>query len=125
MSRYRNVKRISDRDQKNRMYVQHIYPQVPNDPNDTYLYASETDRYDLMADKFYGDPSLWYIIALANADSNTTMASIYPPLGKKIRIPANHVAFERRYRQQNNITIYTQTIKKRIFNTGYSRYTPK
>ena len=66
-----------------------------------------------------------YIIALANADSNTTMASLFPPLGKRIRIPIDNIGFENRYNRFNKRLIYTQTISKRVFNTGFSRYTPK
>jgi nucleoid-associated protein YgaU len=42
------------------------YPTV--DPaNDDILYTvSRKDRIDKLADRFYGDPTLWWIIALAN-----------------------------------------------------------
>tara|TARA_S200002703_G_scaffold81133_2_gene70029 strand:+ start:179 stop:556 length:378 start_codon:yes stop_codon:yes gene_type:complete len=125
MSRYRTVKTIKDRDQKKSMYIQSMYPPVPTDQDDIYIYATEGDRYDLIAQKFYGDATQWYIIALANADSNTTMASLFPPLGKRIRIPIDNIGFENRYNRFNKRLIYTQTISKRVFNTGFSRYTPK
>ena len=123
MSRYRTVKTLYDREQKNLMYVQNTYPSVPIDPDDIYVYATEGDRYDILAQKFYSDPSLWYIISLANADSNTTMASLFPPLGKRIRIPINYIEFETLYNKRNRQSIFIQSINKRRFNTGYSRYT--
>lgn len=122
MSRYRTVKTLYDRKQKNQMYMQNMYPEVPVDRDDIYVYATEGDRYDILANKFYSDPNLWYIISLANADSDTTMASLFPPLGKRIRIPINYVEFEALYTRQNKRAVFIQTVNTRLFKTGYSRY---
>mgnify|MGYP003639068424 FL=1 len=123
MGRYTSVKIMNDRDYKKEMYINQKYPLPPLDPNDIYVYANETDRYDILADKFYGDSTLWYIISLANAESNTNMASLYPPVGKRIRIPIDYVQFESVYMQGNRRRVFTQGLNYKNFNTGYARNT--
>ena len=44
------------------------YPEVPIRGDDTYVLTLEGDRLDLMANQFYGDIRLWWIIAQANPD---------------------------------------------------------
>ena len=43
-----------------------LLPTVPEDPNDLYYQVKATDRIDLLAAIFYGDPNLWWVIAGAN-----------------------------------------------------------
>ena len=43
-------------------------------------------RPDLLANDFYGDVSLWWIIASANALPGD---SLYPPVGMQLRIPTD------------------------------------
>ena len=62
------------------------YPSIPRKDSDLYAYTTEGDRYDILAQEFYKDSSLWWIISLANA-SNTPQGSLYPPVGIQIRIP--------------------------------------
>jgi len=64
-----------------------IYPDIPVSENDIYLIASAEDRYDTLAQVYYGDSSLWWILSTANSTSNR--ASLYPNPGLQIRIPAN------------------------------------
>lgn len=42
------------------------YPSIPINPDDVQYTTSGSDRIDTLAYKFYGDPSLWWVIALAN-----------------------------------------------------------
>ena len=53
---------------------------------DYYIIAREQDRMDLLANDFYGDPSLWWVIAMANDIEGDSM---FPPLGFQLRIPSN------------------------------------
>lgn len=64
-----------------------VYPDIPVSENDIYLITSAEDRYDTLAQIYYGDPSLWWIISTANSTSNR--ASLYPNPGVQIRIPSN------------------------------------
>jgi len=85
-NRYRNISTTVNAD--GRRYRRNpIYPEIPKSGEDIYLIASEGDRYDTLASTYYGDPTLWWIIATANSSSNR--ASLIPNLGTQIRIPYN------------------------------------
>lgn len=61
------------------------YPIVPLSINDIYVITTTGDRYDLLAQQYYNDFSLWWIISIAN--DNLPQNSLYPPVGEQIRIP--------------------------------------
>ena len=67
-------------------YLPTIYPSVTLSNEDYYIIAREQDRMDLLANDFYGDPSLWWVIAMANDIEGDSM---FPPLGFQLRIPRN------------------------------------
>lgn len=41
-------------------------PTFPESPADIYYRVEVTDRIDLIANRYYGDPNLWWVIAVAN-----------------------------------------------------------
>jgi hypothetical protein len=59
---------------------------APATNNDVWIIAKKYDRLDLLANRYYGDRSLWWVIAVANDFVN---GSIVIPMGKRIRIPSN------------------------------------
>jgi len=63
-----------------------IYPKIAPTDNDLYIISEVTDRLDLLANKYYGDRSLWWVIAVAN---NINDASFYVKEGLQLRIPSN------------------------------------
>ena len=63
-----------------------IYPKITPTDNDLYVISEVTDRLDLLANKYYGDRSLWWVIAVAN---NINDASFYVKEGLQLRIPSN------------------------------------
>jgi len=65
-------------------YRSKIYPNIPIKNSDNYLITSEGDKLTLLANKYYKDQSLWWIIYRANNLSN---GSIFPPPGIQLRIP--------------------------------------
>tara|TARA_Y100001958_G_C21003326_1_gene386303 strand:+ start:382 stop:687 length:306 start_codon:yes stop_codon:yes gene_type:complete len=67
-------------------YLPTIYPSVKLSNEDFYIVAREQDRMDLLAQDFYGDPTLWWVIAMAN---DLDRDSVFPPLGFQLRIPNN------------------------------------
>jgi len=87
MARYTQIPIISTPENTNRRYVKVKYPEIPRGPQDIYVYTTKGDRYDLLAQTYYNDSSLWWIIALANLN-NTAADSLYPNVGEQIRIPA-------------------------------------
>lgn len=47
-------------------YDQPSYPDIPVQGGDISYTVLPTDRVDTVAFKFYGDPTLWWVLALAN-----------------------------------------------------------
>ena len=72
-----------------RMYNLVKYPEIPLTLDDLYILCNATDRYDKLAQSYYGDPTLWWIIATAN--DGVAGDSLFPPTGSYVRIPANYV----------------------------------
>lgn len=68
----------------NRKYDTTVYPNFPERSTDYYIFSREGDRLDLLANAFYNDPSMWWIIAQAN---NLGKGSVMVPAGIQIRIP--------------------------------------
>jgi len=60
-----------------------MYPEFATN-NDTQIISQDGDRLDLLAKEFYGDETLWYVIARAN---NLGKGSMYVPPGEIIIIP--------------------------------------
>ena len=67
-------------------YLPTKYPLLVPSNNDTYIIARAEDRLDLIATDFYGDPTLWWVVAMAN---DLPGDSMYTPLGFQLRIPSN------------------------------------
>jgi len=80
--------------------VNAVYPDIPLSDSDSYLISTRGDRMDIMAQKFYGDVDLWWIIASANS---LTGDSLFPPIGMQLRIPANIQSIINDYNQINTI----------------------
>ena len=75
------------------------YPPIPLEFSDTYVYTEEGDRFDILAQQYYGDSSLWWVISSAN--QFLKQDSYYIPLGTQIRIPSNIGAIIANYDLQN------------------------
>ena len=86
MSRYSKIDSFST-DKGKRYYGTTKYPDIPLSFNDIYVYTDEGDRFDILAQQYYGDSSLWWIISVANPQLEQN--SIIPPFGVQIRIPQN------------------------------------
>ena len=63
------------------------YPDIPFLEDDVFLLTLRGDRLDNLAYQFYGDPTLWWILSVANPDLPND--SLYPTLGFQLRIPSN------------------------------------
>jgi hypothetical protein len=87
MNRYLNIPIIKSNTGK-QMYATSRYPEIPLSVNDIYVYTSQGDRYDLLALNYYGDSSLWWVIAVANP--NVSLGTLVIPEGVQIRIPGNY-----------------------------------
>ena len=82
-SRYKYTSIKINRDGK-RVFKPTIYPKIPIRDSDIFIYPKFGDRLDNLADKYYKDVSLWWVIAKAN---NLDEAHIGLEVDKQIRIP--------------------------------------
>jgi hypothetical protein len=64
------------------------YPIIPLSIDDVYIITTSGDRLDLLANQFYNDVKLWWVIATANRDILRRDSLGIKP-GLEIRIPAN------------------------------------
>ena len=64
-SRTSNIKIKNEKGSK-RYYKPIKYPEIPLSIDDLYVVTTNGDRLDLLADQFYGDVRLWWIISSAN-----------------------------------------------------------
>lgn len=86
MNRYSNIPVFRNSKGK-RYYANTKYPEIPYRDSDFYVITQRGDRYDILANQYYGDYTLWWIISSANPQLKSN--SIYPPEGYQIRIPAD------------------------------------
>ena len=100
MSRYEDVTTFVDELGK-RQYMGVKYPNVPLQQSDLYIICNTTDRYDTLANTYYGDPSLWWVISIAN--NATNQDGLYPPLDSYIRIPQDYVGVLNKFNILNDL----------------------
>jgi len=96
-NRYSNIKVLFS--PQGPYYKTTLYPEVPLSESDIYVITDEGDRYDLLADQYYGDSTLWWIISISNL--SLPQNSLYPPIGSQIRIPLDYVGIVQSFNQLN------------------------
>ncbi len=87
ISRYENNAIKKEKNGK-LVYQSKIYAKIPLSDNDLYVATETGDRLDSLAYEYYGDSTLWWIIAAANKLQNGKFAL---PDGTVLRIPANYI----------------------------------
>jgi len=86
MNRYKNIPILKN--SRGREYYKGTkYPDIPLSENDIYVITVFGDRLDVLAQQYYGDSSLYWIISSANP--SLSFNSLYIPLGTQLRIPNN------------------------------------
>lgn len=88
MARYRSIRSTSTPPR----YFTTKYPEIAKSFEDIYVHTAMGDRYDTLALSYYGDSTLWWIISSANPEYGK--ASIIPPRGVQLRIPASNRVFD-------------------------------
>ena len=68
-----------------RTYTTTYYPNIPISDSDTFILAKEGSRLDSLANEYYGDTKLWWVLA----KSNGIRGKIALTAGELIRIPGN------------------------------------
>ena len=85
MDRYSNTT-VQQRWDGKRVYKTTIYPSITPQDTDLQVVSNSEDYLDSLALKYYGDPSLYWIIALANKLGKGRLS--VPP-GIILRIPVD------------------------------------
>lgn len=98
MKRYFSTPVIQRWDGK-RVYVTTSYPMIEPQDSDAIIISNETDQLDSLAYKYYGDPTLWWIIALIN---NLGKGRMSVPPGLQLRIPVNINSIITQFNSLNN-----------------------
>jgi phage tail protein X len=108
MNRYQNISTTFV--DKKQCYQTTKYPEIPLTDNDIYVYTVQGDRFDILANQYYGDQTLWWIISIANTatagsdlPSDLPQNSLVIPEGIQIRIPANYANVLNSYKQLNSL----------------------
>ncbi len=86
MKRYNNIP-VQQRYDGKRVYKTTIYPVITPMDSDLQIVSNEGDYLDTLAYKYYGDPTLWFIIALANPGIGKGRLSV--DSGITLRIPTD------------------------------------
>ena len=86
MDRYRNIKTLRNT-QGIEYYRGTKYPEIPLSENDIYVITVTGDRLDILANQYYGDSTLYWVISSANPSQS--FSSMYIIEGSQLRIPNN------------------------------------
>lgn len=91
MKRYSNIKILKNQNEDvgtlGANYRKlNFYPIIPFDEEDIYVITEFGDRFSLLADQFYNDINLYWIIACANPNL-VDLGSLFCPVGTQLRIP--------------------------------------
>jgi nucleoid-associated protein YgaU len=98
-NRVKNITILKTPDRK-RYYKALKYPNIPLSINDIYVITTSGDRLDLLANQFYKDTRLWWIIANANPEIVRRDSFNLKP-GLEVRIPTNTTKILNDFEQLN------------------------
>ena len=93
VNRYNNIQQLRNTNEfvgtlGDKYYKTVFYPEVGPSETDIYVETEFGDRLDLLANQFYSDVTLYWIISIANPDV-MGFGSLYPKPGSQLRIPTN------------------------------------
>lgn len=93
MNKYQNIKRINGKLKTVK------FPKITPSEKDIVILSKDSDRLDLLAQSYYSDQTLYWIIAIAN---NLGKGSVEIQPGTIIRIPTNYMEILRNYNNINS-----------------------
>jgi nucleoid-associated protein YgaU len=85
MKRYESTP-VETRFDGKRVYLSTNYPVIAPSDSDIIVISHDGDYLDVLAYTYYGDPTLWWVIALAN---NLGRGRLSVPPGLQLRVPTN------------------------------------
>ena len=102
MNRYSRIPVLRNKEVNDgsRYYKGVKYPEIPLSTNDIYVITTTGDSLDVLAQQFYNDKSLWWVLSIANV--SLSQNSLFVPVGSQLRIPSNIQGILTAYRNLNN-----------------------
>tara|TARA_B100001094_G_C18035855_1_gene722482 strand:- start:415 stop:738 length:324 start_codon:yes stop_codon:yes gene_type:complete len=105
MNRYQDIRQIKNENEfvgtlGDKYYRTTYYPEIEPHESDIYVETEFGDRLDLLANQFYGDVTLYWIISISNPNK-LNLGSITIPPGTQLRIPVNINGIVSRFNQLN------------------------
>tara|TARA_B100000035_G_scaffold284076_1_gene266729 strand:- start:720 stop:1013 length:294 start_codon:yes stop_codon:yes gene_type:complete len=97
MNRYSNTRKKRDKDGKV-VYGTTYYPEISVEDSDVFIRTVFGARLDNLAYQYYGDVSLWWIIAKANG----IRGKVGLEAGTLLRIPGNTAKIVSDFRKLNS-----------------------
>lgn len=91
MRRYQNIEFRTTDSKKHKATT--LYPEIAASEQDLYVVSSVGDRFDILANEFYGDQQYWW--AIASANPNVRRDTMYIEPGLQLRIPPIRTILER------------------------------
>lgn len=85
MSRYTTTSLVEDRGVRRQATTS--YPPIKASFEDSYVITTGGDRFDLLANEYYGNSEYWWVIAVANP--HVSRKDFVIKQGEQLRIPAN------------------------------------
>ena len=85
MNRYQTIPTLKINNKP--VYKTVKYPEIPLNEDDIYVTTVQGDRFDVLANQYYQDETLWWIISTAN--DSLPQNSLIIPEGIQLRIPSN------------------------------------
>ena len=107
MNRYQDIRQIRNENEfvgtlGDKYYRTTYYPEVEPHESDIYVETEFGDRLDLLANQFYNDVTLYWIISIANPNK-LNLGSLYPSPGSQLRIPINISGIVASYNELNEL----------------------
>ena len=97
--RYKYTKRKQDKETNNRILTTTVYPQIISKNTDLIYYTKFNDSYMKLANTYYKDQSLWWVIAEAN---NLREGRFALNPNEELRIPINLAPILLEFRELNS-----------------------
>ena len=100
---YRRQKKLpifKNRNTKKRYHKAVKYPRININGSDFVIVTQIGTRLDKLAERYYGDSTLWWAIALANPN-NLRKDSMFTKPGLYIRVPSNIQKIKEDFEQLN------------------------
>ena len=107
MNRYSTITELRNKNQYvgtigDLYYKTPFYPEIGDRGSDIYVETEFGDRLDLLANQFYNDVTLYWIISIRNPNK-VNFGSIYLSPGSQLAIPQDISSIVDEYRNLNDL----------------------